>query len=118
MLIITETRVGGVRGAKIIEELPFDGFFATETVGYASGLWLLWKKEEVEVFVLSATEQEIHATVKSSMRSSMERINLGEDGLILTKPLTLKSVWIIVISLTLGFLGLNLPGLIQDKYQT
>ncbi|KAK7836759.1 putative ribonuclease h protein [Quercus suber] len=64
MLIITETRVGGVRAAKIIEELPFDGFFATDTIGYAGGLWLLWKKEEVEVFVLSATEQEIHATVK------------------------------------------------------
>ncbi|XP_023886422.1 uncharacterized protein LOC111998565 [Quercus suber] len=64
MLIITETRVGDVRAAKIIEELPFDGFFVTDTVGYAGGLWLLWKKEEVEVFVLSATEQEIHATVK------------------------------------------------------
>ena len=41
ILILTETRVGGVRAAKIIEELPFDGFFVTETVGYAGGLWLL-----------------------------------------------------------------------------
>ena len=64
ILILTETRVGGVKAAKIIKELPFDGFFVTETVGYAGGFWLLWKKEEVEVFMLLATEQEIHATVK------------------------------------------------------
>ena len=64
IMIITETRVGGDRATKIIEGLPFDGFFVTETIGYAGGLCLLWKKEEVEVFVLAATEQEIHATIK------------------------------------------------------
>ena len=67
-MVITKTRVGGDRAARIIENLPFDGFFATDTIGYApgggGGLWLLWKIEEVEVFVLSSTEQEIHARVK------------------------------------------------------
>ena len=55
IMIITETIVGGDRATKIIEGLPFDGFFVTDTIGYARGLWLLWKKEEVEVFVLAAT---------------------------------------------------------------
>ena len=64
IMIITETRVGGDRAARIREDLPFDGFFVTETIGYVGGLWLLWKKKEVDVFVLSSTEQEIHATVK------------------------------------------------------
>ena len=64
IMIITETGVGGDRATRIIEELPFDGFFTTKAIGYASGLWLLWKRDEVDVFVLSATEQEIHATVK------------------------------------------------------
>ena len=64
ILIITETRVSGDRAARIIEDLPFDGFFTTETIGYAGGLWLLWKREEVDIVVLSATEQEIHATVQ------------------------------------------------------
>ena len=64
IMIITETRVGGDKAAKIIEGLPYDGFFITETIGYAGGLWLLWKKEEVEVIVLVATEQKIHATIK------------------------------------------------------
>ena len=63
-MIITKTRVGGDRAAKIIEELPFEGFFTTDTIRYTSGLWLLWKKEEVEVFVLSTMEQKIHATGK------------------------------------------------------
>ena len=64
IMIITETRVGGDRVAKIIKGLPFDGFFVTETIGYTGGLWLLWKREEVEVFVLAGTKQEIHATIK------------------------------------------------------
>ena len=64
IMIIIETRLGGDRATKIIEELPFDGFFTTETIGYVGGLWLLWKRDEVDVFVLLAMEQEIHATVK------------------------------------------------------
>ena len=66
IMVLTETRVGGERAARIIEKLPFDGSFATDTIGYAGGLWLLWKKEEVEVSVLSSTKQEIHASIKVS----------------------------------------------------
>ena len=64
IMVITETRVGGDRAAKIIEDLPFDGSIVTETIGYAGGLWLLWKTDDVDVMLLSTTEQEIHATVK------------------------------------------------------
>ena len=56
ILIITETRVSGDHAAKISEDLPFDGFFTTETIGYTGGLWLLWKRDEVDVIVLSAIE--------------------------------------------------------------
>ena len=45
IMVITETRVGGSRAEKIIEGLPFDGFITTETIGYAGGLWILWKRE-------------------------------------------------------------------------
>ena len=64
IMVIIETKVGGDRAAKIIEGLPFDGYFYTETIRYAGDLWLLWKKDEVDVIVLSSTEQEIHATIK------------------------------------------------------
>ena len=64
IMVIAETRVGGSRAERIIEGLPFDGFIITETIGYAGGLWILWKKEDVEIKLLAATEQEVHATVK------------------------------------------------------
>lgn len=40
IMIIMETRMSGDKAAKIIENLPFDGFFTTDT-GFAGGLWLL-----------------------------------------------------------------------------
>ena len=68
IMVVTETRVGGDRVAKIIECLPFDGSIVTDTIGYGGGLWILWKTEDVEVILLSTMEQEIHAIVK--VRSS------------------------------------------------
>lgn len=56
IMVITETRVGGDRAAKIITDLPFDGFITTETIGYAGGLWILWIKEEADIDLLVATE--------------------------------------------------------------
>lgn len=35
IMVIIEMRVGGDRAGKIIKDLPFDGFFATNTIGYA-----------------------------------------------------------------------------------
>ena len=64
IMVITETRVGGSRAEKIIEGLPFDGFITTETIGYAGGLWILWRSEDADVKLLSAKEQEIHTIVK------------------------------------------------------
>ena len=64
IMVITETRVGSSRAEKIIDGLPFDGFITTDTIGYAGGLWILWRSEDAEVKLLSAIEQEIHATVK------------------------------------------------------
>ena len=56
IMVITETKVGGKRAKRIIEGLPFDGFLTTETIGHASGLWILWKKEDAEVVHLTSTE--------------------------------------------------------------
>ena len=46
IMVIMKTRVGGVRVEGIISGLHFDGFITTNTIGYASGLWILWNKEE------------------------------------------------------------------------
>ena len=56
IFVVTETRLGGDRAAKIIEGLPFDGSITTKTISYAGGLWILWKLDEVEVLPLSSTK--------------------------------------------------------------
>ena len=68
IMVITKTRVGRDRVGRIIVDLPFDGFLTTNITGYAGGLWVLWKKGEVETILLASKEQGIHATIK--VRSS------------------------------------------------
>uniref|UniRef100_A0A2N9ERH6 CCHC-type domain-containing protein n=1 Tax=Fagus sylvatica TaxID=28930 RepID=A0A2N9ERH6_FAGSY len=64
ILILTETRLGGDRAAELARSFPLDGFLCTNTIGFAGGIWILWKTEVVEVGHLCSTEQEIHASVK------------------------------------------------------
>jgi hypothetical protein len=64
LLIVIETRVGGDRAKEITDSLPFDGAIHADTIGYAGGIWLLWNTDAVDVSVLDATEQEIHAVIK------------------------------------------------------
>ena len=64
ILVVLETRIGGVRAREIIDRLPFDGAIHTETIGFSGGIWLLWNSDRVEVIQLATTEQEIHVEVK------------------------------------------------------
>uniref|UniRef100_A0A2N9FKN7 Endonuclease/exonuclease/phosphatase domain-containing protein n=1 Tax=Fagus sylvatica TaxID=28930 RepID=A0A2N9FKN7_FAGSY len=68
ILILTETRLGGVRATELAKSFPFDGFLCTNTIGFAGGIWILWKSAAVELELLTSTEQEIHvsAQVKDS----------------------------------------------------
>ena len=59
----------GVKADNIIRNLPFDGAYSTNTLGFAGGIWLLWRSDLVDVDVLSATEQEIHALIRVSSSS-------------------------------------------------
>ena len=56
IVVVTETRVGGDKAGKIIKGLPFYRYITMDTIGYARGLWMLWKMEDVEVSPLSTTE--------------------------------------------------------------
>ncbi|XP_050247925.1 uncharacterized protein LOC126695284 [Quercus robur] len=64
LMVITETRMSGARADEIIESLPFDGHAVADTIGFAGGIWLLWRSDLVNVDVLAATEQEIHALIR------------------------------------------------------
>ena len=47
ILIVMETKIGGDRAVKITKNLPFDRAIHTDTIGYASGLWMLWNSNKV-----------------------------------------------------------------------
>ena len=64
LMVITETRMSGARANEIIETLPFDRHAVADTVGFAGGIWLLWRSDLVNVDVLAATKQEIHALIR------------------------------------------------------
>lgn len=61
--MITETRIDDQRADAIIKRLLFDRAYSTKTIGYAGGIWLLWRSDFVAMDILSAIEQEIHAIV-------------------------------------------------------
>ena len=64
IVIVTKTRIGGLRAKDITDRLPFDRAIHIDTIGYARGLWLLWNLDVVEVTQLAKTKWEIHVIVK------------------------------------------------------
>ena len=64
LMVITETRMSGARTDEIIEALPFDGHVVSDTIGFAGGVWMLWRSDLVQVDVLASTEQEIHTLIR------------------------------------------------------
>ena len=64
LMVITETKMSGARADEIIETLRFDGHAVADTIGFAGEIWLLWHSDLVNVDVLAATEQEIHALIR------------------------------------------------------
>ena len=64
IVVVTETRISGSRAGEILHTLPYDGIHTTDPIGYARGIWLLWRRDMVDMDVLTAMKQEIHAIVK------------------------------------------------------
>ena len=56
LMVIMETRMSGARADEIIETLPFDGYAVADTIGFAGGIWMLWRSDLVHVKVLAAIE--------------------------------------------------------------
>ena len=69
LMVIIETRMSGVRAEEIIEALPFDGHAVSNTIGFVGGIWLLWRSDLVQVDVLAAIKQEIHAVIQVKIQT-------------------------------------------------
>ena len=48
ILILTKTRLRGDRAVELARSFPFNGFLCTNTIGFADGIWILWKKRGSE----------------------------------------------------------------------
>ncbi|XP_050273143.1 uncharacterized protein LOC126716155 [Quercus robur] len=70
--------MSGARADEIIETLPFDGYAVADTIGFAGGIWMLWRSDLVQVDVLAATEQEIHALIRALMGDFNEVLSADE----------------------------------------
>ncbi|KAF7811858.1 Retrovirus-related Pol polyprotein from transposon TNT 1-94 [Senna tora] len=64
LVLISETRVGEDRVAKIIPTLGFSNFFRVDPMGFAGGIWLLWDRDQIAMKIHEYTFQEIHTTVE------------------------------------------------------
>ena len=69
LMVITETRMSGAGAIELIESLPFDGSVVADTIGFAGGIWMLWRTDLVHVDILASTEQEIHAIIRVRSQS-------------------------------------------------
>ena len=63
ILVIMETKVSRDRTRSIVNRLPMDGAILVNNIRLTGSLWVLWDSTQVDVFVLSTTEQEVHVLV-------------------------------------------------------
>ncbi|KAL0001244.1 hypothetical protein SO802_015025 [Lithocarpus litseifolius] len=70
IMIVIETKVSGDKAKRIAKRLPLDGAIFANSIGFSSGLWVLWDSNQVDVIELSSTEQEIHAIISSTSKPS------------------------------------------------
>lgn len=56
IMVVTETCISGSRAGDIIRTLPYDSIHTTNPIGYAGGIWLLWRTDMVDLDILAATE--------------------------------------------------------------
>ncbi|KAK7856985.1 hypothetical protein CFP56_020466 [Quercus suber] len=74
IFVVTENRIDGPRADSIIRGLPFDGAYSTETIGFAGGIWLLWRSELVDMDILSATEQRFMPLCREAWEGNIQDV--------------------------------------------
>ncbi|XP_057432833.1 uncharacterized protein LOC130725635 [Lotus japonicus] len=60
-MALFETRVSGSKATKIISSLGFDSSFVVDAEGFAGGIWLMWKSQDVHINIIQSHRQFVHA---------------------------------------------------------
>lgn len=64
VLLLTETKLSKERVQQVVDRFPFDGWAASETIGFRGGILLMWNTRKVNVHIMGSTEQEIHVVMQ------------------------------------------------------
>ncbi|CAN1822966.1 hypothetical protein LINPERHAP1_LOCUS30173 [Linum perenne] len=60
VVFIFEPKISGVKAALIIRRLGFDSHVRVDAIGFAGGIWVLWKAASIDIQILSSSSQFIH----------------------------------------------------------
>ncbi|XP_061375835.1 uncharacterized protein LOC133317945, partial [Gastrolobium bilobum] len=63
ILVLLETRIGGLRAKQVAKSLGFSNFFISDPIGFSGGIWILWNSSEVNIQVLHTDHQFIHSKI-------------------------------------------------------
>lgn len=66
MVILAETRMAREHAYRAARQVQFDGFKATETIGFSGGILPLWNEASTKVQTIGSTEQELHTIIEVS----------------------------------------------------
>lgn len=55
-LAILESRISGDRTDHVLSRLGFDGIARSDAIGFAGGIWCLWKRNRIAIDVLSTSK--------------------------------------------------------------
>lgn len=63
LLVILETHISGSKAYGVISCLGFSGSAKVDVVGFSRGIWVLWRREMLDIEVLSSSSQFINLLV-------------------------------------------------------
>ncbi|XP_052192526.1 uncharacterized protein LOC127801418 isoform X2 [Diospyros lotus] len=71
IVLLLETRASASYGDQVAEEIGFPHPFVTDPEGFTGGIWLLWRKDDLEMRVYSAGPHHIHLGVEFPMPETL-----------------------------------------------
>ncbi|XP_028755095.1 uncharacterized protein LOC114714521 [Neltuma alba] len=63
VLCLVETRISGLRADKMVRKSGFTNWIRVEASGFAGGIWVLWKDNEVGINYICSNTQMIHCQI-------------------------------------------------------
>ncbi|KAJ8424506.1 hypothetical protein Cgig2_017739 [Carnegiea gigantea] len=80
IFVSVERKLSGIIVGAICNKLQFDDRFQVEANGFAGGIWVLWHKEEIQVTIVSSSDQYVTCFKFDHWIENKGLPNLGFSG--------------------------------------